>query len=67
MQLPGPLALAFAGGVVVAPLAQRALPGAQAQLQGAPLAPMVIVIAALKDAGLNATLPQAAGAGTLVD
>ena len=55
MRLPVPLALAFAAGLVVSPLAQRALPGAQAQVQAAPLAPMVIDIAALKDADLAAT------------
>ena len=57
MRLAASLALAFATGLVVSPLAQRALPGAQAQAQSqaAPLAPMVIDIAALKDADLAAT------------
>ena len=59
MRLATPLALAFAAGLVVSPLAQRALPGARAQTpspaQAAPLTPMVIDIAALKDADLAAT------------
>ena len=61
MRLAVPLALAFMAGLVVSPLAQRALPGAQAQAQAAsptqaaPLAPMVIDITAQKDADLAAT------------
>jgi len=52
-----PLALAFAAGALLSPLAQRMLPSAQAQTAAAPpaLAPMIIDVAALKDADLNAT------------
>jgi mannose-6-phosphate isomerase-like protein (cupin superfamily) len=47
------LALTFAAGLVVSPLAQRLLPSAQAQATG--LTPLIIDIAALKDADLGAT------------
>jgi mannose-6-phosphate isomerase-like protein (cupin superfamily) len=47
------LAAAFAVGLVASPLAQRLLPGAQAQPAG--LTPMIIDVAALKDADLAAT------------
>ena len=51
-----PLGLAFVAGLAVSPVAQRLLPSAQAQAP-APVAlvPMIIDIAALKDADLNAT------------
>jgi mannose-6-phosphate isomerase-like protein (cupin superfamily) len=48
-----PVALAFIAGIAVMPVAQHLLPGARAA--DAPLAPMIIDIAALKDADLNAT------------
>ncbi|MES1163800.1 MAG: cupin, partial [Rhizobacter sp.] len=47
------LALAFAAGIAVSPLAQQLLPSAQAQAAG--LAPMVIDIAAIKEADLPTT------------
>ena len=47
------LAVAFAAGIAVSPLAQRLLPSAQAHPVG--LAPMIIDVAALKDADLAAT------------
>ena len=50
-----PLGLAFIAGVAVSPLAQRLLPSAQAQAPAAGLTPMLIDIAALKDADLLAT------------
>ena len=59
-----PLGLAFIAGLAAAPLAQRLLPNAQAQAAsaGAPaaapaaaLAPLIIDVAALKDADLGAT------------
>ena len=55
-----PLGLAFVAGLAVSPVAQRLLPNAQAQTQAsgpapAALTPMIIDIAALKDADLNAT------------
>ena len=57
-----PLGLAFVAGLAVSPVAQRLLPDAHAQASApaaaaaAPaLAPMIIDVAALKDADLNAT------------
>lgn len=51
-----PLGLAFVAGLAVSPVAQRLLPSAQAQAPApAALVPMIIDIAALKDADLNAT------------
>jgi len=52
-----PLALAFVAGAALSPLAQRLLPSAQAQTAAAPpaLTPMIIDVAALKDADLAAT------------
>ncbi|MEQ1682052.1 MAG: cupin domain-containing protein [Burkholderiaceae bacterium] len=51
-----PLGLAFVAGLAVSPIAQRLLPSAQAQAPApAALVPMIIDIAALKDADLNAT------------
>ena len=55
-----PLGLAFVAGLAVSPVAQRLLPSAQAQSPAptpapAALVPMIIDIAALKDADLNAT------------
>ena len=51
-----PLGLAFVAGIAVSPIAQRLLPSAQAQAPAAAaLVPMIIDIAALKDADLNAT------------
>jgi mannose-6-phosphate isomerase-like protein (cupin superfamily) len=51
-----PLGLAFVAGLAVSPVAQRLLPSAQAQAAApAALVPMIIDIAALKDADLNAT------------
>lgn len=51
-----PLGLAFVAGLAVSPVAQRLLPSAQAQAPApAALMPMIIDIAALKDADLNAT------------
>ncbi len=54
-----PLALAFAAGAAFSPLAQRLLPSAQAQTAAPPalpaLMPMIIDVAALKDADLAAT------------
>jgi len=47
------LALAFGAGIAVSPFAQRLMPSAQAQATG--LTPMIIDIAALKDADLAAT------------
>ena len=47
------LALAFGAGMAVAPFAQRLLPGAQAQPAG--LTPMIIDIAAIKEAELPTT------------
>jgi len=47
------LAAAFAAGIAVSPLAQQLMPSAQAQ--AAPLAPMVIDIAAIKEADLPTT------------
>lgn len=50
------LGLAFVAGLSVSPVAQRLLPSAQAQAPApAALTPMIIDIAALKDADLNAT------------
>ena len=50
------LGLAFVTGLSVSPVAQRLLPSAQAQAPApAALTPMIIDIAALKDADLNAT------------
>ena len=51
-----PLGLAFVAGIAVSPVAQRLLPSALAQAPAAAaLTPMIIDIAALKDADLNAT------------
>lgn len=55
-----PLGLAFVAGLAVSPVAQRLLPSAQAQSPAptpasAALVPMIIDIAALKDADLNTT------------
>ncbi len=55
-----PVALAFVAGIALSPIAQRLLPDAHAQASAptaAPpgLAPMIIDVAALKDADLNAT------------
>jgi mannose-6-phosphate isomerase-like protein (cupin superfamily) len=51
-----PLGLAFVAGLAVSPIAQRLLPSAQAQAPApAALVPLIIDIAALKDADLNAT------------
>ena len=62
MRLAVALALAFAAGLAASPLLQRALPDAHAQ--AAPLAPMVIDIAALKEADLGATAnPDMRGRG----
>ena len=47
------LALAFGAGVAVSPFAQRLLPGAHAQPAG--LTPMIIDIAAIKEAELPTT------------
>jgi len=47
------LALAFGAGIAVSPLAQRLLPSAQAQAPG--LMPMIIDIAAIKEADLPTT------------
>ncbi len=47
------LALAFGAGLAVSPLAQRLLPSAQAQAPG--LTPMIIDIAAIKEADLPTT------------
>lgn len=55
------LGLAFAAGLAASPIAQRVLPDAHAQSAAsapaapAALAPMIIDVAALKDADLNAT------------
>ena len=55
------LGLAFAAGLAASPIAQRVLPDAHAQPAAsapatpAALAPMIIDVAALKDADLNAT------------
>ena len=48
-----PVALAFVAGIAVSPLAQQLLPSAQAQAPA--MTPMIIDIAALKDADLAAT------------
>ena len=51
-----PIALAFAAGASISPVAQRLLPAAQAQTApSAGLTPMIIDVAALKDADLAAT------------
>jgi mannose-6-phosphate isomerase-like protein (cupin superfamily) len=50
-----PLGLAFAAGIAVSPIAQRLLPSAQAQTPAPGLTPMIIDVAALKDADLAAT------------
>ncbi|MDP3823121.1 MAG: cupin domain-containing protein [Burkholderiales bacterium] len=55
-----PLGLAFVAGLAASPVAQRLLPSAQAQSPAptpapAVLVPMIIDIAALKDADLDAT------------
>ena len=56
-----PIGLAFAAGIAVSPITQRLLPQAHAQASApaaappATLAPMIIDIAALKDADLMAT------------
>jgi len=59
LSLALPLALAFAAGVAFSPLAQWLLPSAQAQTAAPPappaLTPMIIDVAALKDADLAAT------------
>jgi len=56
LSLALPLALAFAAGAAFSPLAQRLLPSAHAQAAAAPaLTPMIIDVAALKDADLAAT------------
>ena len=47
------LALAFSAGIAVSPLAQRLLPSAHAQAAG--LAPMIVDIAAIKEADLPTT------------
>ena len=47
------VAIAFAAGIAVSPLAQRLLPSAQAQAPG--LTPMIIDIAAIKEADLPTT------------
>jgi mannose-6-phosphate isomerase-like protein (cupin superfamily) len=49
------LALTFAAGLAVSPLAQRLLPSAQAQAPATSLTPLIIDLAALKDADLGAT------------
>lgn len=54
------LGLAFAAGLAASPIARRVLPDAHAQAASAPAAaaalmPMIIDVAALKDADLNAT------------
>ena len=50
-----PLALAFVAGAAFSPVAQRLLPSAHAQTAAAALTPMIIDVAALKDADLAAT------------
>jgi mannose-6-phosphate isomerase-like protein (cupin superfamily) len=54
-----PVALAFVAGIALSPVAQRLLPDAHAQASAPPapagLAPMIIDVAALKDADLGAT------------
>ena len=50
---PLSLAVAFAAGIAVSPLAQRLLPSAQAQAAG--LTPMIIDIAAIREADLPTT------------
>jgi mannose-6-phosphate isomerase-like protein (cupin superfamily) len=51
-----PVAVAFVAGIVVAPLLQHVLPSAQAQAPAsAALTPMIIDVAALKDADLLPT------------
>ena len=53
-----PVALAFVAGIAFSPVAQRLLPDAHAQASApaaAGLAPMIIDVAALKDADLGAT------------
>jgi len=47
------IAIAFTAGIAVSPLAQRLLPSAQAQAPG--LTPMIIDIAAIKEADLPTT------------
>jgi mannose-6-phosphate isomerase-like protein (cupin superfamily) len=47
------VAIAFAAGIAVSPIAQRLLPSAQAQAPG--LTPMIIDIAAIKEADLPTT------------
>ena len=53
------LGLAFAAGLAVSPIAQHLLPDAHAQAASAPagpaMVPMILDVAALKDADLNAT------------
>ena len=50
------LGLAFVAGIAISPIAQRLLPSARAQATApAPLVPMIIDIAALKDADLPPT------------
>jgi quercetin dioxygenase-like cupin family protein len=48
-----PIALAFTAGIAVSPIAERLLPSAQAQAPA--MMPMIIDVAALKDADLAAT------------
>ncbi len=54
-----PLGLAFVAGLAISPVAQQLLPDAHAQASapaaGPALTPMIIDVAALKDADLNAT------------
>lgn len=54
-----PLGLAFVAGLAVSPVAQRLLPDAHAQASAAAatpaMTPMIVDVAALKDADLNAT------------
>ena len=50
-----PLGLAFVAGLVVSPTLQQWLPSAQAQAAGSTAEPMLVDVAALKDADLAAT------------
>ncbi len=53
LRLPILLALAFGAGIVVSPYAPRGLPAATAQTPPAALTPMIIDLAAIKDADLT--------------
>ena len=55
MRIALPLGLAFVAGLAASPIAQHLLPSAQAQAPSTALTPMIIDIAALKDADLAAT------------